>query len=193
MEVEMLIELIQADIGTVGCLQQSAPPCKFRPYWRPEVANTLCKRLGCVSSEEVKLVDRPLMLRGEALSYHNLYHFEVSCLDRIVISNQRVSGIHGFYASMFCDAPIEAEYAGVLDEARVAVHEWLTRPAFYNTLKLINWSIWLVWHGINPIAVILRHAESLGRFARKYGCSIVEVAPKLCCLYSNGKRTAKRK
>ena len=87
-------------------------------------------------------------------------------MERILIGQDMVSGIHGFYSHMFHDAPIEPEYDGVLDEARLAIHEWMTRPSFYNTFKLVNWSIWFVSYRINPFAVIFRHARSLWRYRK---------------------------
>ncbi len=122
----------------------------------------------------VRIAGYPLKLRGEFVNYHNLYHFEMSRLERILIGKDMVSGIHGFYSHMFHDAPIEIEYDGVLDEACLAVHEWMTRPSFYNTFKLINWSTWLVSQGINPFAVIFRHARSLWRFRQTSNQPLVE-------------------
>lgn len=53
------------------------------------------------------------------------------------------------------------EYDGVLDEIRVAIHEWMTRPSFYNTCKMVNWIIWMISQGINLVTTLLRHLETL--------------------------------
>ena len=134
----------------------------------------LRKLLGRNCDRPVIIAGYPLKLRGEFVSYHNLYHFEMSRLERILIGKDMVSGIHGFDSHMFHDAPIEREYDGVLDEARLAVHEWMTRPSFYNTFKLINWSIWLMSQEINPLAVIFRHARSLWRFRQTSNQTLAE-------------------
>lgn len=93
------------------------------------------------------------------LEYHDLYHLEVACLERIQIGKHKVSGIHGLNIPLFHDSPIVAEYGGLLDEVRVAFHEWLTRPSIFNTIKAISWMVWLVLRGINPIAVLIRHIK----------------------------------
>lgn len=72
-----------------------------------------------------------------------------------------VSGIHSTNFHLFHENPILEEYSGLFDEARVAVHEWFTRPAYYNTVKIVFWSGWFLLQGINPIAVIWEHYRSL--------------------------------
>ena len=119
------------------------------------------KILGCVSSEPVKLGNYIIKVRDCPLEYHDLYHLEVACLERILIGEHKVSGIHGLNLPMFHDSPIVVEYGGLLDEVRVAFHEWLTRPSIFNTIKAISWMIWLVLKGINPIAVLIRHIKVL--------------------------------
>ena len=119
------------------------------------------KILGCVSSEPVKLGNYIIKVRDCPLEYHDLYHLEVACLERILIGEHKVSGIHGLNLPMFHDSPIVVEYGGLLDEVRVAFHEWLTRPSIFNTIKAISWMVWLVSQGINPIAVLIRHIKVL--------------------------------
>ena len=119
------------------------------------------KILGCVSPERVKLGNYMVKVRDCWLEYHDLYHLEVACLERILIGEHKVSGIHGLNLPMFHDSPIVVEYGGLLDEVRVAFHEWLTRPSIFNTIKAISWMGWLVSRGINPIAVLIRHIKVL--------------------------------
>ena len=102
-----------------------------------------------------------IKVRGCWLEYHDLYHLEVACLERIQIGKYMVSGIHGLNIPMFHESPIVEEYGGLLDEVRVAFHEWLTRPSIFNTIKAISWMGWLVSRGINPIAVLIRHIKVL--------------------------------
>jgi len=68
---------------------------------------------------------------------------------------------------MFHDAPIQPEYASELDDARLAIHEWMTRPSISSAIEFMNWSVWLVFQGINSIAVWVRHANSLRRFKQQ--------------------------
>ena len=119
------------------------------------------KILGCTSAKPIKLGDYLIKVRGHSLEYHDLYHLEVSCLERIQIGKHKVSGIHGINIPLFHDSPIVKEYSGLLDEVRVAFHEWLTRPSIFNTIKAISWMGWLVSRGINPIAVLIRHIKVL--------------------------------
>lgn len=123
-----------------------------------------CKKLlGCISKDLVKIGDDYIRIRDEFLSYHDLYHLEVSCLERIKIGNHLVSGIHGINSPVLHDSPIVEEYSGILDEARVAIHEWLTRPSIFNTLKLIGWMLWLMTQGINPISALISHIRVLNK------------------------------
>lgn len=119
------------------------------------------KILGCISAERIQIENYRIKVRGYWLEYHDLYHLEVSCLERIQIGKHKVSGIHGLNVPLFHDSPIVPEYGGLLDEVRVAFHEWLTRPSIFNTMKAISWMVWLVSQGINPIAVLIRHIKVL--------------------------------
>ena len=100
-------------------------------------------------------------VRGYPLRNHDLYHIEISQLERIKIGKHFVSGIHGINAPIFHNVPIVEEYESFLDEARVAFHEWLTRTSLINTLKAFLWTIWLIFNGINSFAVICRHYKTL--------------------------------
>lgn len=101
------------------------------------------------------------VVKGYPLCNHDLYHIEISKLERIQIGRHMVSGIHGINAPIFHDVPIVEEYESFLDEARVAFHEWLTRTSSINTLKAFLWTIWLIFKGINSFAVIHRHYKTL--------------------------------
>jgi hypothetical protein len=126
-----------------------------------EIGWGLKKAIGCISKERVKFGNTYVNINNDLLCYHDLYHLEVSCLPRIQIGKHLVSGIHGIDSPFFHDSPIVPEYDGIFDEVRVAFHEWLTRPAFFNTFKIVSWMYWLVAQGINPIAVLIRHYRSL--------------------------------
>lgn len=121
------------------------------------------KLLGCISKDPVNFGDSQIYLYDDWLCYHDLYHLEVSCLERIQMGKYQVSGIHGINSPVFHDSPIVEEYDALLDEARVAFHEWLTRTSFFNTLKLIGWFFWLIAQGINPIQVLISHLKVLNR------------------------------
>ena len=168
-----------SSIKSVQLKQSPSSSPKLKTFRRPKMSPMLRKLLGRNCDRPVIIAGYPLKLRGKFVSYHNLYHFEVSRLERILIGKEMVSGIHGFYSDMFHDAPIEIEYDGVLDEARLAVHEWMTRMSLYNTFKLINWSIWLISQRINPFAVIFRHARSLWRFRQTSNQEFVEACFEL--------------
>ena len=134
---------------------------RFTRYKPLTLSHAWKKRLGCVSTTPVVIAGRPVIIKGEWVHHHNLYHLEISHLDRILMGKDWVSGIHGFYSSMYHDVEIEPEYNGFLDEARVAVHESLVHPSLYTFIKLLNWSLWFIRQGMNPIAIIDRHWKSL--------------------------------
>ncbi len=103
----------------------------------------------------------PIIVRGYHICNHDLYHLEVSCLERIQMGQHMVSGIHGINCPLFHDFPITEQYDSSFDEARVAFHEWLTRTSLLNTIKVFLWINWLVFQGINPLAVIYRHYKTI--------------------------------
>jgi hypothetical protein len=90
----------------------------------------------------------------------------VSLLEPIQIGADVVTGIHGICLSFLVDADIKPMYDGLLDEARVGIHEWFTRPSIYNTFKLVSWIIWFIRQGINPVVVITRHRRTLRTFEK---------------------------
>ncbi len=122
------------------------------------------KTLGYVALEPAIVNNSPIIVRGNHICNHDLYHLEVSRLERIQIGKYMVSGIHGINSPMFHDSAITEEYDSSLDEARVAFHEWLTRTSLINTLKAFVWINWLIFFGgINPFAVLYRHYKSLDK------------------------------
>jgi hypothetical protein len=141
-----------------------SPTGRFSAYWYPDLSLFLRKLFGYISTFPVQIADCFLTLDDHVFDHHDLLHYEISLLDRIRIGKDMVSGIHGVCLPFFPDGPTVSEYDGLLDEARVAMHEWLTRPTIYNTCKLFNWFVWLSSQRINPLAVLLRHYFSIRRY-----------------------------
>ena len=133
-------------------------PNKLLRSWKLKTA------LGCISKKLVVKEDRVVLIRQMPLCQHDLYHLEVAQLERIKIGKYLVSGIHGINSPIFHELPIIEEYEGILDEVRVAFHEFMVKTSVYNTVKAIAWMGWLIFCGINPVAVIYRHHVSLKRF-----------------------------
>lgn len=117
--------------------------------------------LGCISFFPIIVGNETINIRGYCIEYHDLYHLEVSQLERIQMGKYWVSGIHGINSPVFHNAPIVQEYDGFLDEARIAFHEVLTRPTAFSKLKAFCWIFLLALHGINPFAVLMRHIRSM--------------------------------
>ncbi|MEA5621265.1 hypothetical protein VB711_26020 [Cronbergia sp. UHCC 0137] len=136
---------------------------KFIPPSQLGLDLSIKRLLGCNSKDIVKIGNSRIYLHDDWLCYHDLYHLEVSCLPRISMGKYQVSGIHGINSPIFHDQPIVEEYDSLLDEARVAVHECLTRTTLFNILKLICWMFWLMTQEINPIAVLINHLRVLNR------------------------------
>lgn len=134
---------------------------KMNPPLVISIDYSLKKALGCISKDPVYLGNYLLKIHDEALCYHDLYHLEISCLARIKMGHYEVSGIHGINLPIFHDSPIVAEYDYLLDEARVAFHECLTRTSVFNTIKLFLWMFWLITQGINPLSVLISHLRVL--------------------------------
>lgn len=120
--------------------------------------------LGCISKKPVIHQGQTIMIRDEPLCNHDLYHLEVAQLERIQIGKHLVSGVHGIDSPIMHDSPIIAEYDGILDEVRVAFHEFMLRTSIYSTFKLIAWMFWLLFRGISPIGVFWQHYVSLKNF-----------------------------
>lgn len=121
----------------------------------------LKEKLGCISCILIKINERYLKVRGVCIHYHDLYHLEVAQLERIRIGEYWISGIHGINSRVFHPTPLEQEYDSFFDEARVAIHEWLTRPTLFSLLKMFCWTLFLILQGINPLAVGIRHLNSM--------------------------------
>uniref|UniRef100_B8HSX0 Uncharacterized protein n=1 Tax=Cyanothece sp. (strain PCC 7425 / ATCC 29141) TaxID=395961 RepID=B8HSX0_CYAP4 len=110
--------------------------------------------LGCKS-------DRSRLWDTVELSQHEVNHLQISRLSRIRMGQHRVSGIHGINSPVFHPEPIVVEYDGLLDEARVALHEGMTDQSIFSGAKMFLWLCWLSCQGINPIAVYIRHCKSI--------------------------------
>ena len=120
------------------------------------------KKIFCYSARDLAMsANSPVIVRGYHICNHDLYHLEISHLERIQIGKHMVSGIHGINSPIFHDVPITEEYESFLDEARVAFHEWLTRTSLINTVKAFLWVNWLILNGINSFAVLYRHYKTL--------------------------------
>lgn len=138
-------------------------PIRFPPKRYKRLAH-FKRWIGCISWDTVLRNEQPLTIRGYLYNYHNLFHYEISRLERIQMGKDWVSGIHGFYSPMFHEKVIEPEYDGILDEARLTIHEWLTHTSLFSTLKVINWMISLASMNINPLAVVIRHGKSIKNY-----------------------------
>jgi hypothetical protein len=125
---------------------------------------TTKRLIGCDSGDSLIVGGYPVIARDFWISRHNLDHIECARFDRILMGQDYVSGIHGFYSSMYHDSPIQSEYNGMLDEVRVFIHEAVTRPSLASLTKLLYWMIWMCFQNINPIAVIMRHCASMRKF-----------------------------
>lgn len=141
-------------------------PIRFPPKRYKKIAK-FKRWIGCLSWDTVIIDGKPLEIRGYEHNYHNLFHYEISLLERIQIGKDLVSGIHGFYSPMFHEGEIEPEYEGILDEARLTIHEWMTRTSLFSTLKAFNWAICLISMGINPLVVVIRHGKSIKNYRGK--------------------------
>jgi hypothetical protein len=142
------------------------PSGQFKPYAFPDLSLQVRLLFGYVSTLPVKVSGELLLLDEHVFEYHDLLHYEVSLLERIRIGQDMVSGIHGICLPIFPNVPKQSEYDGVLDEARVAFHEFLTRPSVYNTFKLVNWFVWLFKNQMNPFSIMYLHYGTLRRFGR---------------------------
>lgn len=139
----------------------ASPTGRFTAYWYPNLYLSLRRWFGYISTLPVKVSGEFLVFKQHVFAHHDLLHYEIALLDRIAIGEHSVSGLHGICLSLFPDGPTVPEYDGLLDEARVAMHEWLTQPTIYNTCKLLNWFIWLQKQRINPFCVLYCHFLSI--------------------------------
>lgn len=128
----------------------------------------LKKTLGCISIIPIKIGNEHIQVRGESIHYHDLYHLEVAQLERIQMGKYMVSGVHGLEVSVFHDSLKPQEYDGFLDEARIAIHEALTRPTAFSIIKALCWMTLLMFQGINAFAVVIRHIKSMKKKQREF-------------------------
>ena len=132
----------------------------LRPNQLP-ISWKLKTALGCISKKPVINQGKTVKIKDVPLCHHDLYHLEVSQLKRIQIGKYQVSGIHGINSPVLHDTPIAEEYDGILDEVRVAFHEFLVSTSMYNTVKVLAWTGWLIFNRMNPVAIMWRHYDSL--------------------------------
>jgi hypothetical protein len=121
----------------------------------------LKKKYGCISLIPITIRNEHIKIEDVCIHYHDLCHLEVAQLERIQMGKYMVSGIHGLKVRIFHNLPNIQEYDGFLDEARIAIHEWLTRPTIFSCIKVICWMSLLILYGINPVSVTIRHIRSL--------------------------------
>lgn len=140
---------------------------------------TLKKTLGCISLIPIKIGNEHIKVRGVCIHYHDLYHFEVAQLERIRMGKHMVSGVHGLKVSLFHNSLKPQEYDGFLDEARIAIHEGLTRPTAFSTIKALCWMTLLALQGINSFAVLIRHIKSMKKKQKEF-CSSLGLASVRC-------------
>ncbi len=100
---------------------------------------------------------------GRQMWHHDVVHIEVSKLVPIDIDGHQVDGISGINIPEFHgEDHFVPMYDGMLDEARVGFHQWMSYPHKpYSWVILVNYVVYLASKGINPIVVILRHAQTL--------------------------------
>jgi hypothetical protein len=121
----------------------------------------LKKQYGCISLIPITIRNEHIRIENVCIHYHDLCHLEVAQLERIQMGKHMVSGVHGLKVKIFHNLPIIQEYDGFLDEARIAIHEWLTRPTIFSSIKVICWMTLLILYGINPVSVTIRHIRSI--------------------------------
>ncbi|MGB3637968.1 MAG: hypothetical protein WBA39_10400 [Rivularia sp. (in: cyanobacteria)] len=140
----------------------------------------LKKTLGCISIIPIKIGNEHIQVRGTCIHYHDLYHLEVAQLERIRMGKYMVSGVHGLEVSVFHNSLKPQEYDGFLDEARIAIHEVLTRTTAFSIIKALCWMTLLMLQGINPFAVVIRHIKSMKKKQREFCTSYINSNPVKC-------------
>lgn len=150
----------------------ASPTGQFTAYWHPNLNRYFRQLSGYISTLPVKIAGDLLIFDGRVFEHHDLLHYEISLLDRITIGEDWVSGIHGICLPIFPDGPTVPEYDGLLDEARVAMHEWLTQPTLYQYLQTIELvylvsaaageSIRGVVSSFSQYSMLLRKCERIG-------------------------------
>lgn len=154
-------------------MTSAKPPNKLnavRTIKRLRKIPQLKKIFGYVALDLAFVDGSPVIVRGHHVCNHDLYHVEVSRLERIPMGKYMVSGIHGINSPIFHDSVIKEEYDANFDEARIAIHEWLTRTSLTNTFKLVLWIGWLLLNGVNPWKVILNHQKALKQYRLVNDC-----------------------
>ncbi len=137
----------------------------------------LKKQYGCISLIPITIRNEHIKIRNVCIHYHDLCHLEVAQLERIQMGKYMVSGIHGLKVRVFHDSANIQEYDGFFDEARIAIHEWLTRPTIFSCIKVICWMSLLILYGINPVSVIIRHIRSLEKQQQEMWHYLMQVSP----------------
>lgn len=132
----------------------------------------LKKNLGCISLIPITIGHEHIRVKGVCIHYHDLYHLEVAQLERIQMGRYMVSGVDGLRVAVFHQSVKPQEYDGFLDEARIAIHEGLTRPTPFSVIKALCWMTLLFLQGINPIAVLIRHVRSMKKKQREFCISL---------------------
>ncbi|MEM7713118.1 MAG: hypothetical protein AAF349_05980 [Cyanobacteria bacterium P01_A01_bin.68] len=145
----------------------------------PKIIN-LKKTLGCISLIPIKIGNEHIKVKGVCIHYHDLYHFEVAQLERIRMGKHMVSGIHGLKVSLFHSSLKPEEYDGFLDEARIAIHEGLTRPTAFSIIKALCWMTLLALQGINSFAVVIRHIKSMKNKQKEFRRNYMGYSPQKC-------------
>lgn len=101
---------------------------------------------------------------GRELWVHDWIHLDVAKLPPIELAGHMVDGISGIPIPEFFpdQLPEAAAYDGMLDEVRVGLHHWFTRPEkVYSWVILANYYVWMLSNGVNPVAVTYRHWKSM--------------------------------
>ena len=132
--------------------------CFYIGIKNPQIAR-FKNLLGCISLIPIKIGDENIKVRDICIPYHDLYHLEVAQLEIIRMGKYLVRGIHGINTAVFYNYKIIEEYDSFLDEARIVIHEGLTRTTLFNFLKALIPMLWLILQDINPLALLMPHSH----------------------------------
>jgi len=90
-------------------------------------------------------------------------HCYVSTLPPMGMGGYQVTGIHGVDIPQFWGSTsITPSYPGLLDEARVGIHQFLSTPYVPSyQARYIHYCLYLHRQGINPLVVTYHHWKSL--------------------------------
>lgn len=103
-----MIQTDNSSLQNINTVNVRFHPLRFPPKRYKRIAK-LKNWIGCISWDIVLIDGEPLKIRGYLYNYHNLFHYELSLLERIQIGQDWVSGIHGFYSPMFHEQEITPE------------------------------------------------------------------------------------